>query len=775
MTTAGRRIEVRGTVQGVGFRPWVYRLAADAGIGGRVRNDGAGVIIEAFGVETALDAFVEHLQADSPRAARIDALRWLEIPEEPVEGFEIVASRMAGERRVSIPADLATCAPCVAEINDLRNRRYRYPFTNCTDCGPRFAIALDVPYDRQRTTMKAFTMCDDCRREYESIGDRRFHAQPNACPACGPQLRLVSADGEVIAGVDPVHAAAVALASGEILCLKGIGGFHLVCDATSQRAVTELRRRKRREAKPLAVMVADLHAAEALAVLGEEERQLLTSTAAPIVLLRRRPDSGLADAVAPGNPYVGVMLPYSPLHHLLLREAGRPLVMTSGNLSEEPIVYRDDEVMKRLAAVADVFVLHDREIVTRCEDSVARVIAGAPTLLRRARGYVPGAVPLARFLDGAVLACGGHLKNTFCLAAGDTAYLGPHIGDLDNLAAVESFEQSIERMERFLGIAPEVIAHDLHPLYASTAYALQRPGRAHVAVQHHHAHVVSAMAEHGLRGPVLGVAYDGTGYGTDGTAWGGEILRADECGYERLATFRPIALAGGEAAIRSVWRIALALLDDAFDGHPPLRQLPAFADVPASEIDVVRRMMATGVNAPQARGVGRYFDAVGVLLLAKTRARFEGEVAMGVEHVAAAEPGEAYPFTIDRSGSLPAIDLRPTLRALVSDLLDFGGIPRIASRFHATLIAATVECVANALRAAGAMPVVLTGGCFQNVLLAEGLSRRLAPFADVYLHGNVPPGDGGLALGQAVIADAVASGQALWGEMGRPKEERRCA
>jgi hydrogenase maturation protein HypF len=757
MTLQGRRIEIAGTVQGVGFRPWVYRLALEEGVAGRVSNGSRGVTIEAFGRGEALETFLCRLQSSPPPAARIREIQWQAIPAEPADGFEIVASRDEGGRRVSIPPDLATCDACLAEIFDPSDRRYRYPFTNCTDCGPRFTIARSVPYDRPATTMSAFRMCEACQREYDSPLDRRFHAQPNACPQCGPRLRAVGADGREIAGADAFAPAARALAEGLIVAIKGIGGFHLACDATLPAAVARLRARKRREEKPFAVMVRDGAAAGRLAVLGECERELLCSVERPIVLALRRPGAAVAPEVAPGNPLLGLLLAYSPLHHLLLADAGRPLVMTSGNLSDEPIVCDNAEALDRLAGVADLFLLHDRDIASRSDDSVARVVAGRPVVFRRSRGYVPRGIPVRRPFDRPVLACGGHLKNTFCIGVGDMAYPGPHIGDLDGLDAVRAFEEAVERAERFLGVSPEILAHDLHPLYASTAYALSRPGPVRIAVQHHHAHVVSAMTEHGLEGPVLGVAYDGTGYGPDGASWGGEILLATADRFDRLATLRPIRIPGADRAIREVWRIAVALLDDAFEADPPLEAFALFSQIPSNRLHLVRQMAARGIQSPPAHGAGRYFDALGSLFLNRPVSRYEGQVAL--EWNLAADPDErgSYPFElVPGEGGLRVIDLRPLVRAATADHVAGAPPSQISSRFHNTLVRATATAVRAAAETVGRLPVVLTGGCFQNARLAEGLLRELSPAFAVYLHGEVPPGDGGLAIGQAVVAAAVA-------------------
>ena len=753
--TLGRHIEIRGIVQGVGFRPWVYRLATERGIGGRVRNDATGVTIDAFGSADVLDEFMTRLGDSAPPAAIINDVRSWAIPFEPVDAFSIVQSQESAERRVSIPPELATCPECVSEIFDPANRRFHYPFTNCTNCGPRFTITRDVPYDRPATTMAPFRMCPDCQREYDDVNDRRFHAQPNACPACGPWLQLMTPEGDLVGG-DPIENVAAAVTAGQIVAIKGLGGFHLACDATSPKAVQTLRLRKRRDEKPFAVMVQDLNQASRVAVLDDEERKLLTSVERPIVLATRRTDGPLAPEVAPGNPLVGIMLPYTPLHHLLMREVALPLVMTSANLSEEPLAYRNDEALRRLAGIADLFLMHNREIETRCDDSVARVIDGAPVVLRRSRGYVPRGICVSARFDPPALGCGALLKNTFCIGTGDTAYLGPHIGDLENLETYRSFEESVARMEKFLRVQPAIIAHDLHPDYMSTSYALARSARTTIAVQHHHAHVASAMADHAGPGPVIGVAFDGTGYGTDGTAWGGEVLVARYETFDRVATLRPILLAGGDAAIRQPWRIALALLRDAFGGSAPLDDLALFDRIPAADISVVRQMIVAGFRSPLAHGAGRYFDGIGALVLARPDSRYEGQIALQWNGIAdAAETGQ-YGYGIDQHQLPFEIDFRQMTREIVRDALAGVQPSTISARFHNTMVAATAEAVRRAAQIHGALPVVLTGGCFQNARLAEGLKRQLSERFQVYLHRRVPPGDGGIALGQAVVAAAIA-------------------
>jgi hydrogenase maturation protein HypF len=757
MPMIGRHIEIRGVVQGVGFRPWVYQLALRGGVAGTVRNDSSGVIIDAFGSDAAVDAFLSDLSTGAPPAANVRSIAWSEIPWESRGGFAIVASERAAERNVSIPADLATCPDCLGEVFDPSNRRYLYPFTNCTNCGPRYTIVRGVPYDRDKTTMASFAMCADCRREYEDPLDRRFHAQPNACPVCGPRLVAVTPKGVEIATTQPIEFAARTIGATMIVAVKGLGGFHLACDATSPTAVARLRQRKGREAKPLAVMVRDLDAARELADLNAAETALLSSAERPIVLVRRRTAAALAQGVAGDSPLVGLFLPYTPLHHMLLRACGRPLVMTSGNVSDEPMATGNDDALARLGGIADLFLLHDRAIETRADDSVVRIIAGAPTVLRRGRGRVPGGIDVRRPFAAPVLAVGAHLKNAICIGTGAQAFLGPHIGDLETLETLKSFEASVAQMKQFVGAEPAVVAHDLHPDYFSTRFAqsleTDANGPVLVPVQHHHAHVASAMAEHGLEGPVIGVAYDGTGFGTDGTSWGAEVLIAGYEEFTRFATFRAIPLAGGDQAIRQVWRIALALLDDAFDGAPPLDRMPLFADRDLP-VDQVRTMIARRFNSPRARGIGRYFDAFGAIGLGRDTARYEGEVAILWNDVADVQESGRYEVVVHAGRSPWEIDPRPMVRAAVLELI--GGVsPAVVSaRFHNTLAAVTIEMIRAAISQYGDLPVVLTGGCFQNAMLAERVVDGLRP-QRLYLNHQIPPGDGGLALGQAVIADAV--------------------
>jgi len=754
MVRDGIRIDIRGTIQGVGYRPWVYQLATRLGITGSVRNDSIGVTIDAFGSPDALDRFVTALQDGAPPAARVRSVQWTHVPAEDRGAFTIEASAVSPDSRVSIPADLATCPDCLRELLDPADRRYRYPFINCTNCGPRYSIVTGAPYDRAKTSMAPFVMCAACSAEYDSPFNRRFHAQPNACRVCGPQLFAMTPRREPIETANAILFASRALRAGLTVAVKGLGGFHLACDATQRSAVRRLRERKAREAKPLAVMVADLAQAELLADLTDAERKLLTSVERPIVLARRRDDAKIAEAVCGETPLIGIMLPYTPLHHLLLRDARVPLVMTSGNLADEPMVTSNDAALDQLRNVADLFLLHDRDIVTRVDDSIVRVIADAPVVLRRARGFVPRSIERERAFMEPILACGAHLKNTFCIASRTSAFVGPHIGDLESVDAMRAYEMAIARMKEFIGVQPSVVAHDLHPDYFSTRYAMSRERVRTIGVQHHHAHVASVMAEHGLEGPVIGIAYDGAGFGTDGTSWGGEILIADYEDFERFATFRPIPLAGGDQAIREPWRIALALLDESFDGEPPLHAIPLFGDLPPQVIEAIRRMIERNLHTTPARGAGRYFDAFGSLVLALPGARYEGDVAIRWNNVAAADEYGRYPIVI-RDGTSPwELDARPMVRAVVDDLLAHRSPSTISARFHNTIAAATIELARAALLTHGQMPVVLSGGCFQNARLAEAIIKELRPIARVYMNRDVSPGDGGIALGQAFVAAA---------------------
>jgi hydrogenase maturation protein HypF len=679
-----------------------------------------------------------------------------------VEHCPIDTSR-ASQKALNDLGDRAVCSDCLREVFDPANRRHRYAFTSCSRCGPRFTILHSLPWERHSTTMAPFAMCLDCRREYDSPTGRRFRAAAIACPACGPRLSLRSMEGHPLPTTDPIGTAARYLEAGLTVAVKGVGGYHLVCDATDAGAVGRLRHRKQKDHRPFSVMVRDLAAAERLARIGAVEAELLGSPERPIVVAARRDSSGLAAEVAPCSDTVGLALADTPLHHLLLAEFGRPLAITSGNLSSEPIAYRDDEAVERLAGLADALLCHDRAIAVRCDDSVARAVAGAPVVLRRSRGFVPVPIPVARPFDRPVLACGGQHENAFCIGLDGAAYLGPHVGDLETLDTVEAFEQAVEKLCDLLLVRPEIIAHDLHPGYLSTAYALEQPGAFKIGVQHHHAHVASAMGEHGLDGRVIGIAYDGGGYGRDGQSWGGEVVVADLEEFDRVATFRAMPLPVGGAGTRPIWRLALALLEDAFEGSPPLEAFALFDRLPQAELDLVRRLLGEPGRAQGAHGLAHYIEAFGALFLGRHHAAHHGG-PRAHEWSLVAEPGERgrYPYEADR-GTLPwSIDLRPMLRAAVEDLQHGVAPGTIAARFHNTLAAATAETVAATVRRYGPLPVVLTGGCFQDPLLADRVGAALPAGLAVFRHRQVPPGDGGIALGQALIADAVTrSAEAL--------------
>jgi hydrogenase maturation protein HypF len=767
-----RRILIRGIVQGVGFRPFVYRLALAHGIQGWVRNTSWGVEMEVEAPSADLARFVAGLRDELPPLARIESLESVEIAPEERRGFEIRHSEAQAGAYQLVSPDIATCPDCLRELLDPADRRYRYPFTNCTNCGPRFTIIESLPYDRPRTTMRAFPMCSDCQGEYDDPLDRRFHAQPNACPVCGPHLALRDGEGRALAERDEaLRGAAARLLAGEIVALKGLGGYQLACDATDEAAVARLRARKHRPDKPLAVMVAGLAAAEALVALSGEERELLAGSAAPIVLALRRDLAGggaLAPGVAPDNRYLGVMLPYTPLHHLLLRDVGRPLVMTSGNLSEEPIARDNDEALRRLRGIADCFLTHNRDIHSRYDDSVWFVPAGGPQPVRRARGYAPAPIRLP-FEAKPILACGAELKNTFCLTRDRYAFLSQHVGDLENAETLEHFESTVALYRELFDVAPEIVAHDLHPDYLATRYALAQPGE-RVAVQHHHAHLAACLADNGLDEPAIGVIMDGTGYGEDGRIWGGEFLVGDGRAVARRAHLQYLPLPGGDAGARRPYRLALAALQ-ALD-----LPLPAtLADVPAAERDNLAAMVARGIQTPLTSSAGRLFDTVAALLGLSREVSFEAQAAIALEMAAGdvrPEDVAPYGYALARDADPWRVELRPLFADLLADLAMGVPLPQMAYRFHATVAALSGD-VCLALRAdTGLNRVALSGGCFQNRLLAALTRRRLeAAGFEVLCHHQVPCNDGGLALGQAVIAHytvgarhAVAAHHAVVGD-----------
>ncbi|MFJ5775249.1 carbamoyltransferase HypF [Streptomyces sp. NPDC093094] len=775
-----RRVLVRGVVQGVGFRPYVYGLATELALVGHVTNTPDGVVAEVEGTAAAVARFCDRIAVQAPPLARVESVHHQELPAAGGEAFTILASRSGGPARTLVSPDTATCADCLAELADPADRRHRHPFVNCTHCGPRFTIVTGVPYDRAGTTMAGFPMCPGCAREYEDPADRRFHAQPVACPACGPRLRLVvPGAGPDAAPADPVREARALLARGAILAVKGLGGYHLACDATDAAAVALLRRRKARGDKPFAVMARSTADVEHLVRLGPEERDLLEGPARPVVLLRRHPDRAHpptghartapggaafaprpAEAVAPGSPDLGVMLPYTPVHHLLLGLPGDPdgprlLVMTSGNVSGEPIVTDDAEALERLAPLADAWLTHDRPIHVPCDDSVVRVCDGEPLLLRRSRGYAPLPVALPLSVRPA-LAVGGDLKNTFCLAEARRAWLSAHIGDMDDLATQHAFEGAVAQLESITGVRPTSLACDRHPGYRSARWAERNAaGRSVVRVQHHHAHVAAAMAEHGLDGtrPVIGVAFDGTGHGDDGAVWGGEFLLADYDGFTRFGHLAYVPLPGGDSAVRRPYRMALAHLRAA--GLARSADLACTTACPPEELPLLERQLERNLNCVPTSSMGRLFDAVSSLAGVCHRAGYEAQAAVELEAAALRAPAgdtTAYPFGLLDDACVTA-DPAPLVAAVVADLRAGAGQAVVAARFHRGVAALVHRMCGLARERHGLDTVALTGGVFANTLLSSACAAALREDGFTVLrHRLVPPGDGGLALGQLMVA-----------------------
>ncbi len=774
--TSKRRLSVRveGVVQGVGFRPFVRNLATSLDLAGLVGNDAGGVFIEVEGTDDRLSAFLVDLESGAPPLSVIEGVISQPMRVKGTTGFEIVASAGSGERQALVPADTATCPECLRELFDPANRRFQYPFINCTNCGPRFTIVRDVPYDRPNTTMASFEMCSKCRWEYKDPNDRRYHAQPTCCPKCGPKLSLTGPDGDVSAvGGEALAGAVDRLRAQQVVAIKGLGGYHLAVIASSEKAAACLRARKHREGKPFAVMVKDLEAARSLCELGGVDEQLLAGPAHPIVLAPRRQNemtnTGVAPSVAPCNRYLGLMLPYTPLHHLIAAAVGEPFVLTSGNVSDEPIAYEDEDALKRLSGIADAFLVHDRAVHMRTDDSVTRALRGKGVVVRRSRGYVPRPLSVPREFSRPVLACGAELKNTFCLAKGNRAFVSHHIGDLENYETLRSFRDGVEHFCRLFDVYPEVIAHDLHPEYLSTKYALERDDVDLVGVQHHHAHVVSCLADNGETGPVIGVAFDGLGYGDDGTLWGGEFLVADLAQYQRVGHLLPVPMPGGTAAIKQPWRMAASYLDLAFAGSPP------------ASLAVVRRhedqwgavvaLACSGVASPLTSSAGRLFDAVAAIVCGRDRINYEGQAAIELEQLADPAEMSTYPATTECAGTLQVVGA-DLVRYVAEDMVTGVGEPIIAARFHNSVAASIVAACAQARDlSSGLGTVALSGGVFQNVLLTERVVTGLERAGlRVLLHSRVPTNDGGISFGQAVVAAAQDDATATAAD--RPQSRR---
>jgi hydrogenase maturation protein HypF len=765
-----RHIHVRGIVQGVGFRPFVHNLAHSLGLTGYVFNSSSGVTIEIEGAGTDLDSFLNSLRTDFPKLATIAEIEVSDVNTLGDKGFSILHSQEEPGEFSLIPSDTGTCDACWRDFGDSRNRRYGYPFTNCTHCGPRYTIINDIPYDRATTTMARFTMCADCAAEYADPVDRRFHAQPNACAVCGPSLELVPR-GASLAGcaftdrdsLRKVRTARDLLKAGKILAVKGLGGFLLACDAGNDAAVAELRKRKRRSEKAFALMARDLSAVRSICEVFATDKTALLDVRRPIVVLPRLPGAPVSKLIAPGNDTLGVMLPYTPLHYLLFSDSPQSpseflaLVMTSGNLSEEPIVVANDEALLQLDRLADWFLLHNRDIAMRVDDSVVRTFDGRERVLRRSRGFVPQTIDLGLEMSE-VLAFGGELKNTLCLTKGRYAILSQHIGDLENYETMEFLQETLTRLKHLFRVSPQAIAYDLHPAYWTTRLALADPIPTKIGVQHHHAHIASCMAENHLLGPVIGVAFDGTGYGTDGKIWGGEFLVADFAGFTRRAHLRYVPLPGGDAAVRQPWRMALSYLRDACGPQIP-SELLQFPGVAPREIALVDAMLAKSLQTVDTSSCGRLFDAVAAILGLTSKTTFEGQAAIALETAAtrakAAQPNVApYDFSLIEGDPL-VLDFRLTTLAIANEL-NRRPPEEIAARFHQTLAAAIVAACRRIRDIDGLDRICLSGGTFQNHFLLEStiIGLRRNGFA-VFLHAQVPANDGGIALGQAVIANEL--------------------
>lgn len=749
MTRERLKVVVRGAVQGVGFRPFVYRLATELQLEGWVANTARGVWIEVEGARGSLERFLLRLEKEKPPRAVIHGFESSFLDPANYRGFEIRESDESGAKTAVILPDIATCDDCLREVFDPGDRRFQYPFTNCTNCGPRFSIIEALPYDRANTSMKSFTMCVDCDREYHDPHDRRFHAQPNACPRCGPRLQFWNPDAQVLASEHAALLQAVeSVQAGKSVALKGLGGFQLIVDAANEASILRLRERKHREEKPFAVMVPSLAAARELCSISELEERLLRSSEAPIVLLERKADARLAPSIAPGNPNLGVMLPCTPLHHLLMRALGIPVVATSGNLSDEPICIDEHDALERLRGIADVFLVHDRPIVRHMDDSIVRLMAGRESVLRRARGYAPLPIALRSAFriphSEIALALGAHLKNTVALNLGANVFVSQHLGDLETAQAYAAFVKSAADLPQLYDAAPQLIACDMHPDYLSTKHApkFSLPVR---AVQHHWAHIAACMAENELTPPVLGVAWDGTGYGDDGTIWGGEFLAVDATGFSRFAHLRQFRLPGGEAAVKEPRRSALGLLYEIFGDHLWGQDDLLIAFDPA-ELSLFRQMLEKRVNAPLTSSGGRLFDAVAGLIGLRSRASFEGQAAMELEFAVKAGVEDAYPFEFRESAPL-IVDWQPAILEIIEDLRRAEMRALIPAKFHNML----AEMIVAVARKVGERKVVLSGGCFQNRYLTERTITRLSAGGfRPYWHQRIPPNDGGISLGQVL-------------------------
>jgi hydrogenase maturation protein HypF len=757
------RINVRGVVQGVGFRPFVYQLATRHNLRGWVCNTSEDVSIEVEGATSDIEQFLLGLREQVPPLAHIEDFTVSKGQPAGYERFEIRDSVAQEGKYQLVSPDIATCPDCLTEILNPSDRRYRYPFTNCTNCGPRFTIIADIPYDRPKTTMKHFKMCQECDKEYHDPLDRRFHAQPNACPECGPQLELVDAKGKPVACDDIIEYTGRLLREGKIIAVKGLGGFLLACDATSEATVNRLRERKKRPAKALAIMVQSLDEVRQHCYVNNDEADLLTSPGSPIVLMKWKPESTVSPAVAPGLKYLGVMLPYTPLHHLLMRETGLPLVMTSGNISEEPIAKENEEALRRLAGIADYFLMHNRDIYARYDDSVMIVERGVPQFIRRARGYAPYPVRL-NYRSRQILGCGAEEKNTFCITRDNYAFVSQHIGDMENLETMEHYLTSLELFKKMFRIEPEIIAYDMHPEYLATKYAKELASKDDkirlIPVQHHHAHIASCMADNGLETPVIGVSFDGTGYGPDGKIWGGEFLLADYRESTRMAHLEYLPLAGGALAIKKPYRTAIGYMMSL--GIELDRNLPPFKQTDDTEMAIIRNQLEKDINAPLTSSCGRLFDAVSALIGVRGIIEYEAQAAIELEMLAYDEAGEtaSYPFSTTEQDGVTIIKVHDILAAVIDDIHNNIPKAKIAARFHNTTAQMILELCRAISNRTGIKKVALSGGVFQNRLLLRKSTALLeSDGLEVYTHRQVPCNDGGISLGQVVIANFYENGE----------------
>ena len=751
---------VTGVVQGIGFRPHIYKVAHELELAGFVQNTSSGVTIEVEGESVQVDKFSLRLRRNGLPLAYITEIYEEEMSLLGDSEFVIRESKADNDRFVLIAPDIAVCDECLHELFDPADRRYRYPFINCTNCGPRYTIIDNIPYDRPNTSMKQFRMCSDCLDEYHDPTNRRFHAQPNACHHCGPALSLYDANGTVVPTDHPIPETIRLVKSGHIVAIKGLGGFHLAADAGNEIAVRRLRERKHREEKPFAVMTRDISAIRWFACINKEEEHLLSSPQRPIILLTKNGTGHLAPSVAPDNPYIGVMLPYTPLHHLLLEHEELAWVMTSGNLSEEPIAFDNDEATKRLHGIADYFLVHNRNIHLRSDDSVMRVVMGKPQQIRRARGFVPMPVFLKNKVSP-ILACGAELKNTICLTRANQAFLSQHIGDLKNKESLDFFEQTVVHMQRILAVTPDCIVYDLHPNYLSTRFALeQQEIQQRIGVQHHHAHVASCMAEHQLDGPVIGLAFDGTGLGTDQCIWGGEILLVNGPHFSRLAHLEYVPMPGGDQAVREPWRMALSYLYRVYGDEFMDLPLDFFTTIPEDRRRICVSMIQKGVNSPLTSSMGRLFDGVSSLLNICQRATYEGQPAMMLEMKRANDAEKfSYAATWNMDNGIYIVPIAPIIKGVVNDLMAGEAVEKVSQRFHATVVELFSRMCVELCTKLGVCSVVLSGGVFQNVVLTEGIVRRLnKEKIPTYIHKQVPPNDGGVSLGQVWIAAQQMNG-----------------